>query len=89
MTELKYSTTASKGRSLMTKSLCTNYIGHHAHFDSYQCCNESPTGRVTSRVESLKGRVTSRVISVFDRVESVASLESSQRLHLSQVEPLI
>ena len=44
-----------------------------------QCCNESPTGRVTSRVESLKGRVTSRVISVFDRVKS------SQWLHSSRV----
>ena len=52
-----------------------------------QCCNESPT--VESRVESLKGRVASRVISVSDRVESAASLESSQRLHSSQVESLV
>ena len=68
---------------------------YHLHdpytFDSIgqpfnQCCNESPTGRVTSRVESLKGRVTSRVISVIDRLESSSPLHSSRVTCLSRVE---
>ena len=38
-----------------------------------QCCNESPTGRVTQR----SSHKLSRVISVSDRVESATSLKSS------------